>query len=58
MKSKPRKKKAVLQVPVVCVGWYTIAQLAQGKTVRLSNAYLIPDDLLFNTARRIETEKE
>lgn len=39
--------------PCICIGWPTIALLAQGKTVELSDAVLIPDDLLFNTAAQI-----
>lgn len=43
--------------PTICIGWYSIAQLAQGRNVELSNATLIPDSLLMNTAIQIKEKK-
>ena len=41
--------------PVIIIGWPTIAQLAMGLSVDLKDACLIPDDLLHNTARAIQS---
>ena len=54
-KEEGREKAQEAQKPVIIVGWPTIAQLAAGRTVELSNVVLLPDDLLFNTAARIRS---
>ncbi len=38
----------------VCIGWPTIALLAHGQTVIVDGVALIPDDLLSNSARKIQ----
>ncbi len=38
----------------VIIGWPTIALLAHGQTVIVNGVTLMPDDLLFNSARKIQ----
>lgn len=47
------RRKRKIKKPCVCIGWTTIALLAQGKTVILNDVILIPDSLLFDTAAEI-----